>query len=207
MRWRRHRCSRRRFFFCEIAAEEGGATPICRSDVLYDRLAHECPDFIHNCETKGLKYSNVMPGEDDAQSGMGRSWKSTLRVESKEAAESRLLELGYSQNGMPMVLCALHDTSPPLHSRSLRRAQVFFNQLIAAFCGWKDARNDPSDAIRHGDGSKLDRDAVMRAVELADELTFDVQWQAGDAILVDNTLIMHGRKPFKRNPQSPGFTG
>ena len=26
------------FFFCQIAAEQGGATPICRSDVLYERI-------------------------------------------------------------------------------------------------------------------------------------------------------------------------
>ncbi|MCA9040496.1 MAG: TauD/TfdA family dioxygenase [Planctomycetaceae bacterium] len=185
------------FFFCEIAPQEGGATPICRSDVLYEKLSKECPEFAHNCETKGLKYSNVMPGEDDAQSGMGRSWKSTLRVETKEEAESRLLELGYSWEwqadgslrATTPVLPCVREVSPG--------RKVFFNQLIAAFCGWKDARNDPAEAIRHGDDSKLDRDAVMRAVELADELTFDVEWQAGDAVLCDNTLIMHGRKPFK----------
>jgi alpha-ketoglutarate-dependent taurine dioxygenase len=34
------------------------------------------------------------------------------------------------------------------------------------------------------------------AIELADELSFDTPWQAGDVALVDNFLVMHGRRPF-----------
>ena len=69
--------------------------------------------------------------------------------------------------------------------------------MIAAYCGWKDSRNDPSSAIRHGDGTKLDKAAVTRAIELANELAFDVAWQAGDAVLIDNTIAMHARRTFK----------
>jgi len=70
----------RLFFFCEHAAETGGATPICRSDVLWERLANQCPQFARDCEAKGLRYTNVMPTENDANSGMGRGWQSTLRT-------------------------------------------------------------------------------------------------------------------------------
>src|SRR6185295_16835854 len=80
----------RLFFFCEQAAAGGGATPICRSDVLWERLEKQCPEFARNCRTKGLKYSNVMPDQNDAASGMGRSWRSTLRAEDRAAAEIRL---------------------------------------------------------------------------------------------------------------------
>ena len=72
----------------------------------------------------------------------------------------------------------------------------FFNQLIAAFQGWKDERNDPAKAITFGDGAPLDREAVNAATRLGDELTFDLQWQRGDVALVDNFVTMHGRRPF-----------
>src|SRR4051812_44612755 len=75
------------FFFCEQPAAEGGETPLCRSDVLWERLAARCPGFARDCEAKGLRYSNVMPGENDLASGMGRSWQSTLRATSREEAE------------------------------------------------------------------------------------------------------------------------
>ncbi|MBC8347824.1 MAG: TauD/TfdA family dioxygenase [Verrucomicrobia bacterium] len=34
------------------------------------------------------------------------------------------------------------------------------------------------------------------ASALADELTFDVPWQPGDLVLVDNYVAMHGRRSF-----------
>src|SRR5262245_24451253 len=86
----------RLFFFCEQPAAAGGATPLCLSDVLWQRLAAAQPAFARDCESKGLKYTNVMPSENDPNSGMGRSWQSTLRSTSRDQAESRLSGLGYS---------------------------------------------------------------------------------------------------------------
>ena len=42
------------FFFCEQAAEQGGATPLCRSDVLFDRMTKEMPQFAIDCAKKRL---------------------------------------------------------------------------------------------------------------------------------------------------------
>lgn len=184
-------------FYCELAAEEGGGSPICRSDVLYDRLAKECPEFIAACEATGLKYSNVMPGSNDAASGMGRSWKDTLGVDTKEAAEERLRELNYSWEWQEDGCLRATTPSLPAVKEVSPGRKVFFNQLIAAYRGWKDERNDPSSAIRHGDGSILDASAVKRAIEIADELAFDIPWQNGDFAIVDNTIAMHARSPFK----------
>lgn len=184
-------------FFCEKAADEGGATQLCRSDWLYERLAAECPEFIRDCEAKGLQYTNVMPGENDPESGMGRSWRSTLAVETPEAAEARLAELNYSWEWLEDE--CLRATTPPLPAvmEVSPGRKTFFNQLIAAFGGWKDSRNDPTSAIRHGDGSRLDTDAVQRAIAIAEGLSFEAEWQAGDVALIDNRIVMHGRRPFK----------
>ena len=185
------------FFSCEVAAEQGGATPLCRSDVLFERISKAHPEFANACEEKGLRYNNVMPDEDDANSGMGRSWRSTLGVDTREAAEQRLADLEYSwqwqTNG------CLQVTSPPLPAvmEVSNGRKVFFNQLIAAFSGWKDDRNDPSKAIQHGDGTPLNSKAVLAATEMAENLAFDLQWQAGDIALIDNTITMHARRPFQ----------
>lgn len=186
----------RLFFFCEQAAATGGATPICRSDVLWDQLSARCPEFARNCETKGLKYTNVMPAENDANSGMGRSWQSTLRSTTREAAEARLRGLNYSWEWLADG--SLKVTTPVLPAvRKLSNGRTaFFNQLIAAAKGWKDTRNDPSKAITFGDGTPLDRDAVNIATEIGDQLSFDIPWQNGDVALVDNYVAMHGRRTF-----------
>ena len=184
-------------FFCQVAAGQGGATPVCRSDILWERLKAEQGMFAADCETKGLRYTNVMPGEADTESGMGRSWQSTLSVDSRNAAEVRLAKLGYTwewqANG------DLSVTTPVLPAvRRLANARTsFFNQLIAAFNGWKDTRNDPSRAIRFGDGSLLNPIDVATASAIADEFTFDIPWQQGDIALVDNYVAMHGRRTFE----------
>ncbi len=183
-------------FYCEIAPESGGETPLCRSDVLFDRLAERCPEFVAKCEQTGLMYTNVMPGANDPDSGMGRSWQSTLGVDSKEAAEGRLNELGYSFEWLADDCLKATTPALPAVMEVNPGQKTFFNQLIAAYCGWKDTRNDPSDAIRHGDGSKLDADAVQVAVELAEQLAYDHEWHVGDIVLLDNAVAMHARRPF-----------
>lgn len=186
----------RLFFFCEQPAATGGATPICRSDWLCERLQAECPQFVAEIERKGLRYTNVIPGEMDLQSGMGRSWQSTFNSSTREGAEKRLRDLGYSwQWQEDGCLRATTPVLPGVHVLSDGR-RSFFNQLIAAYCGWKDARNDPSKSITLGDGAQLDPDSVRTAIRLAEELAFEVPWQAGDVALVDNYTAMHGRRPF-----------
>ena len=184
------------FFFCEQAAEAGGATPLCRSDVLLDRMRREIPGFVSDCESKGLRYTNTMPGENDPESGMGRSWQSTLSCETRAQAEERLRQLGYQWTWEENH--CLRVTTPRLPAiRELASGrQAFFNQLIAASKGWKDNRNDPSKAVTHGDGSLLDHDAVRHAAAIADELSFDLCWQTGDVAWVDNFTTMHGRRTF-----------
>lgn len=186
----------RLLFFCEQPASSGGATPLCRSDVLWQHLQQAEPAFAQACREKGLRYTNVMPAENDPTSGMGRSWQSTLRASTREEAERRLASLGYSWEWLAGG--ELKATTPVLPAvRTLPDGrESFFNQLIAAFQGWKDARNDPSKAITFGDGSPLDRAAVDHATRIAESLTFDIPWQKGDVALVDNFVTMHGRRTF-----------
>lgn len=187
----------RLMFFCEHAAASGGATPLCRSDLLLRALEQERPDFIAACERLGVRYTNVMPATEDVESGQGRSWRSTLQAQDKSAAEAKLTSLGYSwewrQDDSLMV------TTPVLPAvRTLADGRkVFFNQLIAAFRGWQDKRNSPEKTIRFGDDSPIDAQDMNSTIRIGDALSFDVAWQTGDVALIDNFLVMHGRRPFQ----------
>ncbi|WP_246218626.1 TauD/TfdA family dioxygenase [Parasphingorhabdus halotolerans] len=185
------------FFYCNIAAEKGGETPLCRSDILLEKMEAADPALVTEFVTKGVRYSHTMPGQDDAGSGQGRSWRSTLGVDETDQAEQRLTALGYEWQWLEDD--ALHVTSPKLDAvRTLADGRrTFFNQLIAAYRGWADKRNDPSKSICFGDGSPIDSEKMEKAIALADELSFDLQWQSEDVVLIDNFLVMHGRHPFE----------
>lgn len=184
-------------FFCEQAANSGGATPLCRSDLLWEAMNEHMPNFVSDCRDKGVRYTNIMPSEADAQSGQGRSWKSTLSCESQEGAEARLQELGYSWQWLDDG--SLKVTTPVLPAmRTLPSGkEVFFNQLIAAFMGWKDSRNAAEKSVRFGDDSEITNADMEQVVELSKQFTYDLQWQNGDLAVVDNFLVMHGRRPFQ----------
>jgi hypothetical protein len=185
------------FFCCEQAAEVGGATPLCRSDVLLQRLQASMPHFIKRCREKGACYSLVMPGVPDQASGQGRSWRDTLGVESREAAEARLASLDYQWQWLPEECLAVITPALPLIRQTSAGQEVFFNQLIAAFCGWQDQRNEQSRSVTYGDGTPIDEEDLKAATDIAYELTFDLNWQAGDVALIDNDRVMHGRRPFQ----------
>ncbi|MEM8772242.1 MAG: TauD/TfdA family dioxygenase [Pseudomonadota bacterium] len=186
----------RLFFFCETAPVSGGATPLCRSDIVLQRLEEEAPEIVDFFRRKGVRYSNTLPAENDASSGQGRGWKSMLGVDDKAGAEARLVALGYDWRWLPGDV--LRVTSPILPAvRDLADGRaVFFNQLIAAYRGWRDGRNDPTKSITFGDGAPVEPEHMSAAIRIADELTFDLNWRAGDVALIDNFLVMHGRRPF-----------
>ena len=62
---------------------------------------------------------------------------------------------------------------------------------------WDAPPGEPHHHARYGDGSDIsmgDLEAVDSAYRRA-ELTFP--WEAGDVLILDNRLMVHGRKPFE----------
>ena len=137
-----------------------------------------------------------MPASADLASGQGRSWQNTLGSTSKASAETRLKELNYSWEWLKDE--NLKVTTPVLPATRMigDGRKVFFNQLIAAYRGWKDSRNQGSKKIQFGDGSGISGELMNTVCELAENITHDHFWEKGDLLLVDNFLVMHGRRPF-----------
>ena len=184
------------FFFCLHPADKGGASPILRCDMLFDALVAKNEELANAFEQKGIKYTTTMPGEDDPESGQGRSWKSTLSVESVAQAEEKLKRLGYSwvwnENGS---LKATTDALPAVRTLECGR-KVFFNQIIAAYMGWSGVREDHQDTLQFGDDSDIPKAWLEEIIAQSENFTFDTPWQTGDVALVDNNLAMHGRRPY-----------
>lgn len=184
------------YFFCEIAADEGGETPVCRSDVLLDRMKEEMPEFVESCREKLVKYSLIMPSVDDPESGQGRGWQSTLGVATKEEGEARLEKLGYSWRWLEDGSLLTTTPALPAIKKSANGREAFFNQLIAAFLGWADISHTGVHKIAFGDGAPMPDDAMQKVCDMAEDLIVDLPWQPGDVAMVDNYQVMHGRRSF-----------
>lgn len=182
--------------FCESAAQEGGETILCRSDLIYQKLHSKEPELTEKLERAGVKYTTLMPVSDDPETGQGRSWKGTLSVTSVSEAEKKLESLGYVWQWMDDgSLKAQTAALPAIRSLDDGR-KVFFNQIIAAFSGWKGVKENPSSALCFGDNTGFSKDFLNTIVDIAKQHSYNVSWQDGDVAVVDNNLAMHGRLPF-----------
>jgi hypothetical protein len=184
------------FFCCLAAAEKGGATPLCRSDHLYSAFKSEHPDWAAQFKELGLKYTTHIPATDDNESGQGRSWRSTLSVASKVEAENRLKDLGYSWQWQPDE--SLIATTPALPAvRELPDGgESFFNQVLAAYCGWKPVEDNGKPVLTFGNGEHIPKQVLDSLVQLSKNFIYPAEWQDGDIALIDNHRVMHGRYPY-----------
>jgi hypothetical protein len=124
------------FFYCDIPAEIGGETPICLSNVVYEQLNKERPEFVQTLRQKGLKYTRVLPKEDDSSSAIGRGWKSTYLTEDEKIAESRCTEHGgtfeWLENG---DLKTVSKILPAIRIEERTNKPTWFNSIVAAYFG------------------------------------------------------------------------
>ena len=185
------------FFFCEKAAESGGATPICRSDRTLKTLETQNPTFIAKLRSVGVKYRNSMPSEANHESGQGRSWKDTLTVNSAHEAEEKLVALGYQFNWLEDGGLSVQTPALAAVDHFGRGKDVFFNQIVAAAAGWTVAADDKEPRLCFGDDSPIEHADLADTIKAAYQHTVDLEWQTGDVALLDNLKVMHGRRPFE----------
>ena len=185
------------FFFCEKAAESGGATPICRSDLALKTLEKQNPTFTAKLRSVGVKYRNSMPSEANHESGQGRSWKDTLTVNSAHEAEEKLAVLGYQFNWLEDGGLSVQTPALTAVDHFGRGKDVFFNQIVAAAAGWTVAADDREPRLCFGDDSPIQQADLADSIKAAYQHTVDLNWQTGDVALLDNLKVMHGRRPFE----------
>jgi len=182
--------------FCQASAEQGGETVICRSDSIYTQLMATEPVLTNKLAEVGVKYTTCMPSEDRPESGQGRSWKSTLSVNNIEEAEEKLSKLGYSwQWAEDGSLKAQTSALPAIRTLDGGR-KVFFNQIIAAYMGWPGVKEHPAKALCFGDDSEFSTTYLDSIVNISEAISYNIAWQNGDVVVVDNNLAMHGRRPY-----------
>ena len=182
--------------FCEKTADSGGATVLCRSDVVYQKIAAAEPQLTAKLAEVGIRYTTIIPSGDNLDSAQGRGWQSTLSVETKDQAEEKLNSLGYRWEWQSdESLLAQTKVLPAIKSLDNGR-QVFFNQIIAAYQGWAGVKENPSKGLCFGDGSEIPKHYLDTLCAIAEETAYDLMWQNGDVAVVDNHIAMHGRRPY-----------
>eukprot|EP00408_Alexandrium_pacificum_P047465 CAMPEP_0171253162 /NCGR_PEP_ID=MMETSP0790-20130122/51559_1 /TAXON_ID=2925 /ORGANISM="Alexandrium catenella, Strain OF101" /LENGTH=246 /DNA_ID=CAMNT_0011720975 /DNA_START=14 /DNA_END=751 /DNA_ORIENTATION=+ len=114
-------------FHCEKASAVGGATPIIPSAEVAAFFEGKFPEFAGRVAELGVRYIRVMPEVTDCTSALGRSWKETYNVSTREEAEEAMLRQGTSFEWLPNGDCRTTTAVLPalrVDARTGRR--VFF---------------------------------------------------------------------------------
>ena len=190
------------FFFCELTPESGGETPVCLSNVAFERIKETEPSFVEELETKGVRYSLILPDKDDFSTNNGRGWQSAYLTNSKEEAEKILNEQEASFTWLPNgSLQTVSKILPPIRIDKRTGKKIWFNNIVAAF-SIPDSRNDPKKVVTLGDGDEgkfLDPQKIQVCQNIINESAVSFKWEKHDVLLLDNNLVLHARNSYIGN--------
>jgi hypothetical protein len=186
------------FFYCHIAAEKGGATPIVQSNLLYKSFVEIDPEYAKMVEEQGVRYVRVMPFETDTKSAIGRSWRETFQCETKEEAEKVMTELGteweWLENDNLKTITAV---LPAVRFDEATQQKVFFNSIIAVYTGWNDSRNVGEKCVMIGNGEYFDPTIMEKLVKAAQKDAVAFKWHEKDVLWINNDTVLHSRQPYE----------
>ncbi|MEE1790667.1 TauD/TfdA family dioxygenase [Streptomyces sp. BE308] len=194
-----HQWPARLLFFCQQAAETGGATPVTDSALWLESLDPEVREAFRG----GVRYQqNLHDGF-----GLGKSWQDTFETKDRAEVETFLGNTGATWEWKPDGSLRVSQVRPSTAIHPVTGAEVWFNQsdqwhpaglgddTAAALAAILPADELPQ-SVTFADGSPIPDDYVIQVRDRGLAAAQNCDWRTGDLMLIDNMLVSHGRRPF-----------
>ncbi|WP_167335967.1 non-ribosomal peptide synthetase [Pseudomonas parafulva] len=193
-----HRWPRRQWFYCEVPARVGGATPIVDSREVFRELPAWLQD---NLRRKQLMYVRNFSRSLDV------SWQHFFQTESRSEVERLCLDTGIQFHWQGADDLHTRQVCPAVILHPLTGEESFFNQIQLYHPAFldddirqqflRDGEAALPRQVFYGDGSELETAAIdaINAAYARCAVRFD--WQQGDVVMLDNMLAAHARDPFE----------
>ncbi|MEV0623401.1 TauD/TfdA family dioxygenase [Nonomuraea sp. NPDC050404] len=196
-----HHWPARLFFCCLVPARTGGATPVCDGRAVLADLAEDTRDRF---ERHGVVYRQQLHGGY----GFGKSWQDTYQTSDAAAVETFLrdteTEFAWTDDGGLRTA----QLRPAVLRRSVTGELIWFNQAeqwhpsglpaeeAEALLTLVETEAELPHSVTFGDGTPIDAADLHEVRDAVRRNTLSVPWAAGDVMIVDNELVMHGREAF-----------
>jgi alpha-ketoglutarate-dependent taurine dioxygenase len=187
------------WFYCAIAAPEGGETPIADSREVYRRI----PERIRaRFVERGLMYVRNFGG------GLDVPWPQVFNTENRAEVEAYCRREGIGYERKDDGELRTRQVAQAVARHPATHEDVWFNQAhLFHVSGLEpDVReallevvpqDDLPRNVYYADGSNIE-DALLDEVRaVLDDCKVVFPWRAGDVLMLDNMLVAHARHPFK----------
>lgn len=187
-------------FLCLVPPRAGGQTPVADARKVLAALPAEVRDEFR---TRRVRYVQTLHGG----TGAGRSWQATFESDEIAAVEDRFQGTDVKFEWLESGGLRIEQTRDATRRHPLTNEEVWFNQAdqwhVSNFdAETRDAVLDvfPPDElplnVTYGDGADLDEEHLSAVRTTAESLSEQQDWRVGDILLLDNMLMMHGRRRF-----------
>ncbi|WP_232430481.1 TauD/TfdA family dioxygenase [Salinispora pacifica] len=189
----------RLLFYCQVAPETGGATPIVDGTRWLGSLRPE----IRERFAGGVRYTqNLHDGL-----GLGRSWQQTFETEDRAVVEEFLAGSGAEWEWRPDGGLRVIQLRRATLRHPVTGTEVWFNQADqwhAAGLGDDTAaalyqilpEEELPQNVTFADGTPIPADYITEIRDNGLAEAVDVDWHQGDLMVIDNVAVGHGRRPF-----------
>ena len=201
-------------FFCDVAPNKGGETPIADMRAVFKALP---PELIERFQAKGVRLRRRLPNVNITGNKAVRTWQETFGTNSRSEVESLAAKLNWELNWSRFYLEVDNCVRPPSITHQVTGEQVWFNQVHVLHKSnlsywanhYKSLKLKCIAALApvieqfyyyhhtYGDNSEIaltDLEQIRQTVA-SQKITFP--WQKGDVLLLDNILMAHGRNRFE----------
>jgi alpha-ketoglutarate-dependent taurine dioxygenase len=186
------------WFFCLEPPEEGGATPIADSRLVYRSIA---PVVRQRFAEKGVMYVR------NFGHGLGLSWQEVFQTDDPAALEGYCREAGIEVEWRSGDRLRTRSVRPAVARHPRTGEELWFNQAHLHHVSSLPAavRESLLEVVAeeelpfntfYGDGTEIG-EAELDEVRCAyAEASIRFPWQGGDILMIDNLLVAHGRDPY-----------
>lgn len=195
-----HKWPSRLFFFCMLAPQVGGETPLVDSRKIYQTLDKA---ILETFLAKEVKYIRNLHGGR----GVGLSWQTVFETDDRAEVERYCEEGGINYQWTRKGGLRTSQLRPAAIKHPITKEPLWFNQVdqwhptnlpeatrnsMLAIMSEKDLAINAT----YGDDSPLEPEVLDQIRNTVRQATVKFLWQEGDVLLVDNTLVAHGRSAF-----------
>jgi alpha-ketoglutarate-dependent taurine dioxygenase len=186
------------WFHCQIAAAQGGETPIADSRQVYQRVD---AGIRRRFSERGLLYVR------NYGNGLDVPWQRVFDTNEPAVVEAYCAAHAIAHEWTDDGELRTRQVAQAVAHHPRTHDPVWFNQahlfhLSALEPSVREALLEAVDAdqlprnVYYGDGSAIEASVLDEIRAVYAELQVVFPWQAGDVVMLDNMLVAHGRTPF-----------